>query len=290
MRSIDFQGASIPSLGNQNRAFYGSLNGNGFTISNFRISSGTSRVGLIGYMEGGFVKNLNVVGDVQGITNIGGVIGLASSVFIENVRYTGKVYGSGNNTGGIVGLQRGGSILRASANVGVVGVTSTVGGVVGRIDTYAVGDRLYATGTVYSDGTSSGGVAGRIDSSGQVTNAYFMGNVAGSDKVGGLVGNIANSSGNEKINFGWVMANLNAGNGATEVGFVIGSNNTSASSQATLFYDTVSSSTRAVNSTGSPLQTSQFKDDWIFKRVGWEFGRVWIYDSSLPYPILADVP
>ena len=147
--------------------FCGTFDGNGYTVSNFKITTGRAYVGLFGY-NGGVIKNF-------GVEN-----------FTVNVSYSGDVY-----AGGLVGRNPG-SILNSYAT-GTVSATSTyasvyAGGLVG----YNSGDitNSYATGDVSATGSYAGGLVGY--NSGDILNSYATGDVSATSSnsahAGGLVG------------------------------------------------------------------------------------------------------
>ena len=173
LNDIDLGGAEWTPIG----TFTGEFDGNGYTVSNFKITTGRAYVGLFGYNKG-VIKNL-------GVEN-----------FTVNVSYrTGTVY-----AGGLVGYNSG-DILNSYAT-GNVSATSTstsiyfsayAGGLVG----YNSGDILnsYATGNVSATSSSSYAYAGGLvgyNYYGIITNSYATGNVSATDSpyayAGGLVG------------------------------------------------------------------------------------------------------
>ncbi len=70
--------------------FYGSFDGNGFTIADFYISSvGTCYIGLFGHVKNSEIKNLTITGAIEGFTlrealDIGAVAGLSKNTTITN--------------------------------------------------------------------------------------------------------------------------------------------------------------------------------------------------------------
>ena len=154
--------------------FYGTFDGNGYTVSNFKITTGRTYVGLFGY-------------------NVGVIENLGVENFTVNVSY------SGVSAGGLVGSNSG-SILNSYA-AGDVSATSTsysanAGGLVG--DNSGSITNSYATGNVSATGSSNayaGGLVGVNNSSGDITNSYATGEVSATSTstydsayAGGLVG------------------------------------------------------------------------------------------------------
>ena len=59
LNDIDLGGAEWTPIGTSSSPFTGEFNGNGYTVSNFKITTGRAYVGLFGYNEG-VIKNLGV--------------------------------------------------------------------------------------------------------------------------------------------------------------------------------------------------------------------------------------
>ena len=98
---IDVTGASLTPFGTQEAPFSGTFDGNGKTIKNVTFDD-VAHVGIIGYMDGGTVKNLAVTYEdttAKTYTNcvrFGGVVGvidtaIKSDVLIENCKTSGNV-------------------------------------------------------------------------------------------------------------------------------------------------------------------------------------------------------
>ena len=181
VRNIDLGGAKWTPIGTGYNPFTGTIYGNGYTVSNFKITTGREYVGLFGYNEG-VIQNL-------GVEN-----------FTVNVRYSGVVY-----AGGLVGYNDGGNITNCYAT-GEVSATSTsspsssyAGGLAG----YNIGGSItncYATGNVSATSSSypayAGGLVG-FNWDGNITNCYATGEVSATSYydayAGGLVGVNSNS-------------------------------------------------------------------------------------------------
>ena len=182
VRSIDLGGAEWTPIGTSSSPFTGEFNGNGYTVSNFKITTGRKYVGLFGY-NNGVIKNL-------GVEN-----------FTVNVSYSGIVY-----AGGLVGSNSG-SITNsyAAGNVSATAPSSYAhaGGLVGENGGGSI-TNSYATGEVSATAPSSyssayaGGLVG--SNSGDITNSYATGNVSATSTssssayAGGLVGRNTGSS------------------------------------------------------------------------------------------------
>ena len=227
-------GSGWQPIGNFSNAFTGQFEGNGFTISNLTINrSGTSEIGLFGYMESGAeitnvgLLNVDIIGDnfvgglvgenegtitnsyvagsVSGGGNVGGLVGRNFRTITDSYA-TGSVTGSGDEVGGLVGSNNN-TIANSYTIVSVTGFGSEVGGLVGSNNDTITSS--YAVGSVSGDNNSIGDVfrgdvvGGLVGSNnGTITNSYATGSVSrlsgrSLSYIGGLVGEnegaIANS-------------------------------------------------------------------------------------------------
>ncbi len=201
---IDLRGQEIPIIGdgNNNYAFFGGyLNGNGHTISNFKINSdGKDYVGLFGIVQAGYYESLGFTGGTIfnlklsdytiAATNTGSTITCgsfvgqgfgATLVLCEAKNATIDVMGDNNYfsyAGGIIGLQR----SYQNPYFSKVSYCST--------DNVNI---VCSSGTTYAAGGISGYVYAEDDSIvSLVTNCYTNGDVTGSFHAGGIVGWLSN--------------------------------------------------------------------------------------------------
>ena len=212
--------------------------------------------GLVGENFGGSISHAYVTGKVQGVTNVGGLVGfnggetnmetglpINGDGIISDSYSTATVTGSSRYTsafsfiGGLVGQNSGASykILRSSAsgNVSVFNdpssgaVNRNVGGLVGANGNGTIADS-HATGNVsVSDNTGYvGGLTGiNNGATSVVSNSYATGDVTGGQgNVGGLVG--SNVSG--RIVDSYATGNVTGGPvvlaGSESYGGLVGSN------------------------------------------------------------------
>ncbi len=265
-------GLGFEPLGVQGGSYFnGTLEGNGFTISNLYMNRpNEDRIGLLGYTDGGKVKNLKIVGaNITGKRYVGIVAGhMQGSSTIENTYVTGTVTGT-YNTGGLVGWNIG-DISNSYANATVNGATYT-GGLVGgnnkKIENaYAKGSvngsdtlgglvgistgggasikKSYATGSV-TGGSMVGGLVGRNTSGALIQHSYSTGTVSGSSVVGGLVGG---SSGSTVSNSYWDVSR--SGQTTSPSGVPI---NTSGDPDPNYWFN---------NSANSPMNSWNFTSTW----------------------------
>ena len=206
--NIDLTGIDWTPIGkDDNKAYTGTFDGNGKTITGLTVTGSNEYAGLFGFIgPGGTVQNVVLEG-VQ-ITSdnssgyAGGVAGYCYRGTLENCSVSGSVSGSGSSSGsssdvgGVVGYQLVGSITGCSSSATVKGM-NRAGGVVGVTNNGAILTACYATGdvTVENDGTSyacAGGIVGMNGGNSTLTACYAAGNVSGKGSgtihVGGAVG------------------------------------------------------------------------------------------------------
>ncbi|GGG45990.1 hypothetical protein GCM10007332_04340 [Epilithonimonas arachidiradicis] len=198
-------------------AFYGSLEGNGFKITNLWIyrpesnyiglfsnttdavinnlniqlaSNGIVGQDYVGILAGsansGTINNVKVTGIVTAYNYVGGLIGESSSL-ISNCQSSGEVNTAGDNVGGLIGKTSaevsGSSSSSNVKNTGSVFVGNFMGGLIGVNQAPVTNSN--ASGSV--TGTSTiGGLVG--DSYAAINNSFATGNISGNMWVGGLVG------------------------------------------------------------------------------------------------------
>lgn len=205
---INLKGIDWTPIGkDDNKAYTGTFNGNGKTITGLTVTGSDEYAGLFGYIgSGGTVKNV-VLENVQ-ITSdyqygyVGGVAGYSRGN-IENCSVSGSV-SSRCTAGGVVGQQFGGSITLCGSSATVKG-TGEVGGVAGKTDNSATLTACYATGNVTFErastiNTFAGGVVGSNGTGSILTACYATVNVTGTGTgtgscyVGGVTGDNASGT------------------------------------------------------------------------------------------------
>ena len=107
--NIALTGEWTPIGNSYSNAYAGTFDGDGHTISGLQVSGGDC-VGLFGYVNGGTVKNLNlVVTSVSGSSNVGSVVGRNYDGTIQGCMVTGgSIKANGRAVvGGVVGNNSG---------------------------------------------------------------------------------------------------------------------------------------------------------------------------------------
>ena len=200
--NIDLTGIDWTPIGkDDNKAYTGTFDGNGKTITGLTVTTSDRYAGLFGCIgSGGTVKNVTLkevkIESDNGMSDVGGVAGWSYGT-LENCSVSGSVSGRGQNSivGGVVGYQSGGSITGCSSST-TVNAGNVAGGVAGC--TYsATLTGCYATGDVTLEsinlgGNFAGGVVGNNTNSSTLIACYATGRVTGSGSgtvyTGGVTG------------------------------------------------------------------------------------------------------
>ena len=160
-------------IGTLQNQFYGTFDGQGYTVSGIYIS-GDQYQGLFGVVRDGTIKNLTVAESyIYGNLAVGGVVGYNAGQVL-NCSNSGTVIGStrSNNVGGVVGYNNTGQVSNCS-NSGTVEGLLYIGGVIGSNHN---GTASYCSniGTVRGgDDWFVGGVVG-VRFSANVSNCYYL--------------------------------------------------------------------------------------------------------------------
>ena len=170
------------TIGESTNKFKGSLNGNGYLISNLFINNaGNDYVGVFGATDvSSSLKNFTLKHvDITGRNYVGALAG-SNGGSVKNVFVMGEVNGV-DSTGGLVG-ENSGSVAN-SYNSGTVNGHDNTGGLVGK-NTGNIAN-TYSTASVNAN-SQVGGLIG--SNNGSVRTSYAIGKVSGSSKVGGFAG------------------------------------------------------------------------------------------------------
>jgi hypothetical protein len=147
--NIDLNGYEWAPIGTEELPFCGTFDGNGYTVSNFRITTPTACIGLFGYLSDGMIQNLRVSDFHIQITHTatvhaGGLVGYAHSSQILACTADGTIHTEVTeemllHVGALIGYLNVGSIENCSAS-GAVSAASAldfaqvyVGGLIGNL-------------------------------------------------------------------------------------------------------------------------------------------------------------
>ena len=300
MNDIDLSSYSnwMPIGDSSFSGFTGTLDGNGYTISNLTINRhDEDEVGLLAKITDAEIKNLGLENaDVSGQNNVGGLAGIASgNVNISNCYVSGSITGqesvgglagysnllgitilscyakgsvTGNeNTGGLLG--QGGAIFDSYASNTVTGNIYT-GGLVGV--TNGTISNCYTNGVVNSAGSYTGGISG---SGGEIKNSFTTAIVAGKDLTGGISG--ANAFISNCYSVGKIT-------GKNTVGGIIGLNGLSVKDcifdkEKTGCFSSIGTHGGGTNSNNKGLSSSEMQDSANWS--GWDTS-IWDFSEYPP--------
>ena len=201
-------GKHFQSIGNETTKFTGKLDGLASGIDDVSHSifeltiDGSNNVGLFGITDNASIKNLIITsGKVNGTgNNVGSIVGSASNTVIQNIASTMDVTGH-QNVGGIAGNIVGGHASNLY-NSGYITGHQNVGGIVGSLSNSILDGQSHNMGQIRGDNNTSfnvGGLVGYASDSiiGTVgKDAPLIINqltVAGGYNIGGIVGSAYNT-------------------------------------------------------------------------------------------------
>ncbi|WP_099192677.1 GLUG motif-containing protein [Tepidibacter mesophilus] len=227
--NIDLQNIEWSPIGTSTVPFTGSLDGNGYKISNLKISKSTiNNIGLFGYVKDSSIKNLKINNvNIQGQNNVGGLIGYSTGNYnVQNcsVIGTGSIYGT-EFIGGLIGFVRNydnvkGDIISCNSTIDVGGY-GYIGGLVGEVVLSNV-KKSYATGNVVAESARSGGLIGAAYGVFStytyinISECYATGDVSAGGNIGGLIG-VANAA---RIKNCFALGNVSSSSGG--IGGLVG--------------------------------------------------------------------
>lgn len=198
----------LSALGTLSHALFqndysGTLDGNGYTLSNMNIKSNGANIncGLFAHLNGATVKNLtlsncyvNDSANSAGIFSDSGILAgeIENSTITNVVLSGGSVIGGGGDAGGLAGWSIFSTYVDCSSSANISN-GQHVGSMVGH-STADSFDNCYASGDVTaspSTGLSAGGLLGVMEGGAIVSNCYATGNVSNTHGIAaGLVGTV----------------------------------------------------------------------------------------------------
>lgn len=210
----------IGVYGSSNQYFHGSIDGNGYTVSNLYITKANEGyIGLFGYVSDSEIKNFNISADIAGITsdsaiNVGSFAGYAANTVFDKCSsmYVNIASISGSSSaysrvGGIVGYLNGGSINGCNSidcHIDLKSGDFESGLIAGYSDApvsectvSATENGLFSTAATAAD-MRVGGICGTLNNNAEkciVEAPYFSNTIktTASSNVGGLVGYLGGS-------------------------------------------------------------------------------------------------
>lgn len=248
---IDLNDQDWAPIGTEEEPFTGTFDGNGYTISNFKID----------------LDNEDYVG----------FFGVAEDVMITNLKLSEYTIKGGDYTGALVGELLGteNNIKKCEFTKGKVEGDTHVGGVAGYMEKTTV-TQSYVTGTV-KGGYYVGGIVGTSKYN-KINNVFSLADLKGSNYVGGLVGK---SLALTVLENAYVVGGVN-GQSST-VGGLYGQNKKLLITNC--YYNKVAST--LVTNTDEAKTTVEMRKEATYEN--WDFDTIWDIDEEITYPYLSDL-
>ena len=230
-KKIDEQ--SWVPIGNSDKLYQGTFDGNGKTITNLYINASQVNMGLFGYTYGGTIKNLTFeYANVTNTNNYAGV--LVGKAFggstLQNIKIsnTCQIKG-GKYTGGIAGYLDGNAYN--CVNCATVQGIQYIGGLCGYSRT---GNSMTACANYGNVTASSSGVGGLVGyfSGGTIQDCANYGDVKGTERVAGMAGSVKNG----KIQNVFSYGNISVTTKTQNVGMFFGYSSSGATEGLVAYY------------------------------------------------------
>ena len=230
-KKIDEQ--SWVPIGNSNKPYQGTFDGNGKTITNLYINASQVNMGLFGYTYGGTIKNLTFeYANVTNTNNYAGV--LVGKAFVGSTLQNIKISNTcqikgGKYTGGIAGYLDGNAYN--CVNCATVQGIQYIGGLCGYSST---GNSMTACANYGNVTASSLGVGGLVGyfSGGTIQDCANYGDVKGTEYVAGMAGSVKNG----KIQNVFSYGNISVTTKTQRVGMVFGYSSSGATEGMVAYY------------------------------------------------------
>ena len=220
-KKIDEQ--SWVPIGNSNKPYQGTFDGNGKTITNLYINASQVNMGLFGYTYGGTIKNLTFeYANVTNTNNYAGV--LVGKAFVGSTLQNIKISNTcqikgGKYTGGIAGYLDGNAYN--CVNCATVQGIQYIGCLCGYYS--RTGNSITACanyGKVTASSMKAGGLVGYFDS-GTIQDCANYGDVKGTDRIAGMAGSVNNGKIQNVFSYGNISVTNNTQNVGMAFGFSI---------------------------------------------------------------------
>ena len=176
-------------INKRGKPFKGIFDGDGYQITNLKVTGNSNNVGLFGYVENAEIRNCNVTGEVNGSNDVGGIVGNAyGKTQILSCSFRGDVTGEDSYIGGIAGSARG-TIKNCYALADVTARMQIAGGIAGFAFHVTI-ENCYYSGNVPA-GNDAGGIAGFASGSTIKNCVSLAKSVTGSENVNRILGDVS---------------------------------------------------------------------------------------------------
>lgn len=302
---IDFNGIAITPIGSSRAQFWGVLDGDGYAIKNFKISTKADYTGLFSYTSAAHFKNLIISkGEIlpgASYSYTGALAGYINGGITENISLMDITISGGRYCGALAGYAGRGEILRCFVRENVlVSGSGMVGGLVGEASYNSV-KCCYGVAKIQG-GNNTGGLIGNTNSV-NINQCYAAGNISGTVYVGGLVG-YARGIFHDSFATGRVISTTNSMYTGGFTGYAVSSDIKNCYAACTVsaegsglvayvyhsttiadsYYDSKVTGVAARNTYGVGKLTKG-----LMQKTGytdWDFDNIWDIDHGKTYPFL----
>lgn len=291
---------NFPPLGFPSASFTGSLDGQGYTISNLFLNrSTTDNVGLFRIINGGTVKNLslhNVI--IFGHRQVGALAGQIRNSTISDITVSGSItstdltFTASIYTGGITGILAGSNATRLNSQANING-RRWCGGIAGIIGwPYGESDQGPTTvthsrssGTVHAAEHSAGGIAGTFrHPSSTLQDVYSTAHVSTPTSLGGILGyfSFVNSPNISRVYFAGTFPQSGA------KGAFVGQTSGISGGVSEIYWDADAVAQPAHSYLATSLNTQAMRDPATFS--SWDLEEAWDMYPGISRPFLRNMP
>lgn len=246
-------------IGNSNKNYQGTFDGNGKTITNLYINATQAYMGLFGCTYQSTIKNLTV--ENANVTNtrnntgiLAGKAGFESTLQNIKISETCQIKG-GDDTGGIAGKLDGNA--NNCVNYATVQGIKDVGGLFGYYD--RAGNSMTACanyGKVTASSQIAGGLVGYF-SGGTIQNCANYGAVTGTDRVAGMAAYVSAGKIQNVFSYGNVFATDNT----QEVGMAFGYSSKGTTEGMVAYYSGAKLTVNGQEQTAKAFGSSKLSED-----------------------------
>ncbi len=180
---------SLEPMGHPSLGFNGVFDGAAHSIDHLTIQGSGDEIGAFSSLSSDaeiYDLTLSSV-DIEGDSLVGAIAGYSEGT-ISNVEIDGQVQGD-SEVGGVVGVTRGGELISVFTDITVDAQGDKVGGLVGASDKTSISESSARGDITSTQGEAIGGLIGELAGDEPTERVFASGNVEGQDLVGGLVGN-----------------------------------------------------------------------------------------------------
>lgn len=208
-------GKGFLPIGEDGSSFSGTVDGQGYTISNLTINRPSSdNVGLFGHASDTELSNIRLEQvEIHGDGRVGGLVGWLDqnsegTTSVRNVSVEGEIIGGGTYVAGLVGQGFGGrghgpTLDNENVFIGNITGENQVGGLVGRTSHDTKVGTGYVQGEITATNGAAGGIVGHSSGNPSIIEDVYAAVEVTADDAGAIVGVVGSGDDTFKSNVYW---------------------------------------------------------------------------------------